>query len=70
MTSRYERLTERGATGAGSAASFATANGGFVTPVNPSPVMDGLEKRSDLPAALEEERGVDGQALSGETSSS
>lgn len=44
-----------GSTGAESAASFATANGGFVTRVNPSPRTKGLESRSDPPEPPGEE---------------
>lgn len=62
MTSRYERSKNLGSTGADSAASFATANGGFVTPVNPSPRMKGSESRSDPPEPPGEETGADGQA--------
>lgn len=61
MTSRYEAMKDGGPTGVGSAASFATANGGFVTQVNSSAAKTCLENRSDPPDALGEDAGLNGQ---------
>lgn len=41
MTSRYERSKDLGPTDAHTAASFATANGGFVTRINRSSAVTG-----------------------------